>query len=116
MNTKTNKFLYWFPRILSIILLIFISLSSLDVFESRLRWYEYLGALFLHLIPSFILAAFIVLAWKYELIGGIIFIALGVIYILMAKGFPASVYIIIAGIPLIIGILFIINSFMKKRK
>ncbi len=113
---KNNKFLYWFPRILSILLLILISLLSLDVFESRLKWYEYLAALFMHLIPSFILAAVIALSWKYELIGGVVFIALGIIYIIMAKGFPISIYLIMTGIPSLIGILFIIIYFIKKRK
>ena len=113
---KTNKFLYWTPRILALLLLASISMLSLDVFSLQLKWYETLAAFFMHLIPSFILAAVIVLSWKYELIGGVIFIALGIIYILMAKGFPISVYLIMTGIPLIIGILFILNHFVKKKR
>ncbi|HLC63543.1 MAG TPA: hypothetical protein VJJ21_04460 [Candidatus Nanoarchaeia archaeon] len=111
-----NKIIYWTPRILAIILLAFISTLSLDVFSSQLKWYEYFGALLMHLIPSLILAAAIALSWKYELIGGVIFIALGIIYILMAKGFPISVYLIMTGIPLIIGVLFILNHFVKKKR
>ena len=81
----------------------------------KLKWYEYLAALFMHLIPSFILAAVIALAWKYELVGGMLFIALGIIYVLIARGFPISVYLLMTGIPALIGSLFIINHFMKKN-
>ena len=51
-----KKFLVWAPRIAGILFILFISLFALDVFEMRLGVWGTLFALFMHLIPSILLA------------------------------------------------------------
>ena len=77
MMTLTMKFLYWLPRVLCILAILFISLFALDAFEPGLSIWEQIQAFLIHMIPSFVLAAILVVAWNWELIGGSIFLLLG---------------------------------------
>ena len=71
-----NKFLYWAPRILSILLAVFISLFALDVFSEGYPFWEAILALVIHLVPTYLVIIATVIAWKWEIIGGSIFSAI----------------------------------------
>jgi hypothetical protein len=73
----SDRIFYWFPRIFCILAILFISMFALDSFSPELTIWQQLGAFFIHLIPSFILLVFLFIAWKWEFIGGIIFILIG---------------------------------------
>lgn len=79
--------------------------------------------LFMHNIPVIILAAVLLISWKREIIGGIIFTLAGVSYVLMMlmnmlknqfEWYMISWNFIVAGPAFLIGILFIVN-WLKKR-
>ncbi len=77
---KTSaKILQWTPRILCILAILFISLFALDSFSSERTFWQNTGAFLMHLIPSFVLLAILIVAWKWENIGGIILIIVGVV-------------------------------------
>lgn len=124
---KTSlKLLYWTPRILGIVGILFISMFALDAFESGLTIWQQLGAFFIHLIPSFILIVLLIIAWNYELIGGSIFVLVGILLTpmifkgnyAMNQSIPLSLGIIGAiTFPFIaVGVLFILNYFKIKKK
>ena len=118
MGNKINKFIYWTPRVLSIIFILFLAVFSFDVFEMELSFWQTIGALFMHNIPSLILLAVLIISWKYEIVGGITFILAGLLYILMLlmRGwYSLSGLLLIAGPAFLIGILFIIG-WLKKNK
>jgi len=71
--------LHWLPRIICILAILFISMFALDAFAPGLTFWQQIGGLLMHLIPSFILLALLVVAWKWELIGGIIFTIIGLV-------------------------------------
>ncbi len=81
MSPVSKRFLYWVPRILSIAFILFISIFALDVFSENLGFWQTVQALALHLIPSFVLLAALVLAWRWEWIGAMAFAAAGILYI-----------------------------------
>jgi len=123
METKINKFVYWTPRILSIIFLCFLALFSLDVIAPELSFWQIIVGLLMHNIPVFILLIILLISWKYEIVGGIIFILAGTLYIarmltvmLMNQFEWYGLFwtLPIAGPAFLIGILFIIN-WLKKR-
>ncbi len=120
MNNKISKTLYWTPRVLGIIAILFISMFAFDVFESGYSFFETIIALFMHLIPSFILTIILVIAWKYELIGGILFFIPPIAYVIITAirvpwYLALSWSVMIGGPFFITGILFIIQG-LKKRK
>ena len=75
--TKNIAILHWAPRILCILAIAFISLFAFDAFEPGLTIWQQLAAFAMHLLPSFILFMMLVVAWRWELVGGIVFMMLG---------------------------------------
>ncbi|PIT88550.1 MAG: hypothetical protein COU29_02100 [Candidatus Magasanikbacteria bacterium CG10_big_fil_rev_8_21_14_0_10_36_32] len=125
MENKINKFIYWIPRILSILFILFLAMFSLDVFEEGLSAGQIALGLFMHNIPVLFLLAIIIISWKSEVIGGIVFILAGLFYTCMVTkevimSYPHQYSILtwiptIAGPAFLVGILFLIG-WMKKRK
>ncbi|MBK7896347.1 MAG: hypothetical protein WAS33_18025 [Candidatus Promineifilaceae bacterium] len=105
MNETTKRWLYWLPRALSILFAVFISLLALDVFGEGYSFWETLVALFMHLVPTFILVVAILIAWRWERVGAALFLALAVVYLVMTNGRMLTI-----PIPLIIvGLLFLVS-------
>ena len=103
-----KKIIYWLPRILSILFIAFISMFALDVFNEP----QWLLALFMHLIPSYFLIAITIVAWKHEMLGGVLFLIAG-FALLIFTHFEA----LIIGIPaFVIGFLFLITKRLFKAK
>src|SRR4030042_4075717 len=80
MKKKINKFIYWTPRILSIIFILFLAMFSLDIFEGNYGFWGTVVGLFMHNIPSLILLIILLVSWKHEIVGGIAFIMAGLFY------------------------------------
>lgn len=111
-----NKILFWLPRILMIVFILFISLFALDSFDGNETLIRKIGGFLIHLIPTFILTALLIVSWKLEWIGGVAFFGLGVFYIIWAWGrFTIGTYFLISGPLFIISILFFLNWFGAKK-
>lgn len=124
MKNKPNKFVFWTPRVLSIIFVLFLFLMSLDVFEEGLNFWQTALALLMHNIPAIILLIVTIISWKKEIVGGVGFILAGLLYIIsvvsktMSTGFQWYYLAWIAqisGIAFLTGILFLI-SWNRKNK
>jgi len=124
---KTSiKILHWTPRIICILAILFISMFAADSFAPELTFWQQIGGFMMHLIPSFILITLLIVAWKWEYIGGIIFIviALGLSpFVFMLNynmnhsvGMSLGIIMVITFPFLVVGVLFIISHFMKKKK
>ena len=74
-----KKTFYWLPRVLAILTILFFTLFSLDVFAEHASFLDIVMGLLMHNIPTIILVAALVVAWKHEIIGGWAFILLGII-------------------------------------
>lgn len=74
-------------------------------FWRGVQFWETLLALFMHLIPTFILVAVIAIAWRWERVGAALFLALALIYLSMTDGRMLTI-----PIPLIIvSLLFLVS-------
>jgi uncharacterized membrane protein HdeD (DUF308 family) len=101
---------------------LFLALFSLDVFDEGLGFWGTVLGLFMHNIPVFVLIAVLAISWKREIVGGIVFILAGILYIYSAfSRNPDNPWMVlvwsiqISGTAFIIGGFFIAN-WMKKRK
>lgn len=81
MTQSIRRALCWAPHILAIVFTLFISLFALDVFDNTQGFWGTLRALFLHMIPSFVLAAMVILAWKREWIGAFLSAGLAALFL-----------------------------------
>lgn len=103
------------PRAASLLFVAFLSLFALDVFEEYRGW-ALLPPLLIHLVPSFILLAAIGIAWHYDLFGALIFGGFAIWYVWMVgPDRPWSWYAAISGPALVVGALFAISWWVKKR-
>ena len=115
MKKPVKQILFWTPRVAGILFILFISIFALDVFDQGYSFWEILLALFMHLLPSIGLAIAIALAWRWEWIGAAFFCGFAVWYVAMMRGFPLSVYLLLAGIPFVVGILFAAGWIYRKE-
>ncbi len=115
MDKTFKQTLLWTPRVAGILFVLFISLFAFDVFEEGLGFWGTLLALLIHLIPSFLLAIAVVIAWKREWFGAVLFLGWAVWYVTSVRGFPWSVYAIIAGLPALIGLFFLADWIWRKQ-
>ena len=60
--------------------ILFTSLFALDAFEEGKPFGEQILGFLMHLIPQFVLIILLIIAWKYERLGGIIFIVIGTLF------------------------------------
>lgn len=122
----SQKLLHWTPRIICILAILFVSLFAADAFAPGLTIWQQLGDFFMHLIPSIILLAILLVAWKWEFIGGILFTIIGLaltppIFLLNRNRHHFSieecvVVVLMITFPfVVVGILFIVSHFIKKR-
>jgi len=117
MTQLSRRALFWTPRALSIVFIAFLSLFALDVFDEHLGLWRTVLALTMHLIPSFVLIAVLVLAWRWEWIGAALYAAAGLLYVgwvvSMSRPVPAAIRLIwvltIAGPAFVIAGLFLAN-------
>jgi hypothetical protein len=123
---KTSlKIIQWTPRIICILAILFVSMFALDAFDQKFTLWQQLAAFFMHMIPSFILVLFLIVAWRWELIGGLILTA-------VALGFVPFIYIhnfymnhsawmslgivLVINFPFILaGSLFVLSHFLRKK-
>jgi len=108
MNSAMRQLLFWVPRILGVLLGLFVGLFALDVFnEGRGPW-ETALAFAIHLIPAAIVLGAVAVAWRWELAGGALFLALAVAYAVMTGGRqPWLAYALLSGLPALLGVLFL---------
>ena len=121
---KINKFVYWTPRILSILMVGFIALFSFDVFGNGYSFWETVLALLMHNIPTLVLLAVVIIAWKHELVGAIGFVLLGLAYVafILTNAFKGQFewymiawFLQISGPLFFIAILYFVNWKRRKR-
>jgi hypothetical protein len=76
---KSKGAIFWIPRVICIIAIAFISMFALDAFQPGLSIWKQLQDFFMHMIPSFVLLAILIVSWKWELVGGILFTVVGIV-------------------------------------
>ena len=102
MTRPVRKLLLWSPRILGILMALFLGVFALDAVG------EGLPALLLHAAPTLLLLLVVAVSWRWEWVGGSVFIALAVLYSVPAWASGNWwTLIIITGPLLAVGVLFI---------
>ncbi len=124
---KTSvKLLHWTPRILVILAILFVSMFALDSFSSERTFWQNAGAFLMHLVPSFVLLGILIVAWKWEKVGGIILMAVGIIFSVLVfmlnfernHSFWMSLLIVLMiCMPFVVaGVLFIVSDYRKRKE
>jgi len=102
MTASARRLLFWTPRILGIVVALFLAAFALDSFG------EGIPALLVHLLPSVLLLSLVASTWRREWLGGSAFILLAAAYAVFAwRRDHADWALVISGPMLVVGLLFI---------
>jgi hypothetical protein len=109
----TLKILLWFTRILAILSILILIPFTLDAFGGNEPVIRQILSFLKHNIPVFILIIALIIAWKYEIAGGMIFILLFIALGIYWDSFIGNSGSLILIIPyLLVGILFILHRIL----
>ena len=110
------KTLQWLARILAIVAIIFMSMFSFDAFSGDEPFGEKLLGFLIHNIPALVVIVFLVIAWKREIIGGVLFILAFIGLAIFFRSFTGNQTSLIVISPLLItGASFIIHSILDSK-
>ena len=85
MTSRSGKLLQWSPRILGILVCLFLGMFSLDAFGSGKTFAQAIADFAIHLSPALILLAVVVVAWRWEWVGALVFTGVAVGYAYAAR-------------------------------
>jgi len=106
-----KKFLFYLPRVLSIILVGFFALFIAEGFDPEFGWQSGVG----HAVLALAVGLLVWATWKRPKIGGWVFVAMGLWYwwsSIIRAGWYGGWFL--GSIPILIGVLFLVEGFRKK--
>ena len=110
MRETTKPVLYWTPRIVCIAFAAFLGIFALDVFSMPVDVGHKALALLMHLIPTGMVLVALMIVWRREWAGAVLFPLLAVVHLVTTWGrLDWSGYALIDGPLLLLGILFWVN-------
>ena len=116
MTHTASRIVYWTPRILCILFGLFVSIFAFDVFEEHHGVWEIAVALFMHLIPTWVIFLTLWASWRREWIGGLVYTLLVGLDIWWAWGrFTADRYLLI-DVPVLIVAALLWWNWMIRRE
>ena len=115
MATTSDRLLLWTPRVLGILVSLFIGIFALDAFSEGQPWRVALPDAIVHLIPAFVLLGIVVASFRRQWIGAVAFIGLAVAYAAAMPGTRIDWVLTISGPLLAVGLLFLWSWFHRGR-
>ena len=79
-SPRLARIIHWAPRVAAIMIIFFVTLFSLDVFEMGGTPLQLLGAFLMHNIPSIIMIILLLVAWKRPAVGFVAFLIAAVAF------------------------------------
>ena len=115
MSRRPALLLYWSPRVLTIVLAVFLSLFALDAFNGVQGFWPVAKELSIHLIPATVVVLALVAAWRWEWVGAGLFTLLAGLY--MWEVLPRHVdWAVTIALPLLaIAALFLLNWIERAK-
>jgi hypothetical protein len=77
---KINRIFEWVPRVIGILSILFIIAFAADAFLTESVVWEKFDVFLQRIIPALLLIFILIMAWKRELTGGILFVIVGIVF------------------------------------
>lgn len=117
MSGRVERAAWWTPRVVCIAVAGFLALFALDAVSESQGWWASVVGVAVHLVPSFIVVAVLVLAWRRDLLGAGVFLALAMVYLVLAAGrVPAVGQAAIAGPLIAVAALFLTSRMLNPPR
>lgn len=90
---------------------VFVSVFALDAFDGNESLLKQTGHFLAHLIPAAITLAFLLVAWRYRMLGGLLFIVWGLVFTIYYGTHRNVPLFLMFSLPLLLaGLLFMIST------
>ncbi len=106
---RLAKVIYWSPRLAGVLIISFVSLFALDMFEGDSTLGEKLLGFLMHMLPSIAMIIVLVLAWRWEWVGFVTFLAASLFFLRFVIADPLQGlghFLLFSGPLLLIALLF----------
>jgi len=114
MSEISDRLLRWGPRVLGVLVSIFLALFALDAFRPSQSVLEALPDFSIHLIPAVAVMVLVIVSWRREWIGGLAFIGLAIVYALSVGSRHVDWVLLISGPLLTVGALFFWSWYRRR--
>jgi len=116
LTPRLRGWVRWTPRVALLLLVAFLALLSLDVFEEGRSAGEIALGLLLHNLPALALLAAALAAWRWPLVGAVGLAAFAAWWLLVIgnRGFSPSVFLLLAVLPLTLAALFLASALLDS--
>jgi hypothetical protein len=113
---RRAQWLRWMPRILGLLFAVFISLFALDAFGTGDPLRQQVVGFLIHMVPTALVVGTVVVGWRWPLMGGVLCLGLGLLYVAIAWGSASwAAYAVIVGPIWITGVLFFVDGFLSNE-
>jgi len=105
----------WAPRVIALIIIIFVLLFAYNGFVPRYLTGEDFVPIVIGILPAVVLFLALILAWFFKLAGGITYIVLGVAMIVFFHTYSDELSFLTLSSPVVaVGVLFVLSHFYEK--
>jgi hypothetical protein len=103
VNPPLAKIIHWAPRVAAILIIFFVGLFSLDVFEMQASPLELLGGFLMHNIPSIVMLVLLIIAWKRPVVGFVTFLIAAALFIIFfVRGIYPLINLVLFVLPILL--------------
>jgi predicted tellurium resistance membrane protein TerC len=106
-----QRFVYWLPRFVAVLIVAFFALFILEGFSPEFSWVDSL----MHSLLALVALTMTVVAWKWPKVGGWFFVLLGARFLVPSLIGREVSGLVIGGVPVAAGILFLIEGFKNGK-
>jgi hypothetical protein len=114
VKQRSRGLLLWSPRILSILVCLFLSLFALDAFGGGKTTSEALRDFAVHLAPMLALLAIVAVSWRWEWVGGLVFLGVAALYGYAARNHVS--WVLVISLPMfLVGVLYLWSWCLRRH-
>jgi hypothetical protein len=109
MKPRARALLFWMPRVVAILLVLFPTFFALNILNEDIAGGHMLLSVQVPLSPRLFLGAGVLLAWRWEWVGAVVFMGWALWYAMTTAGFVTAGCVSLGGVPFIVGLLFLLG-------
>lgn len=111
-----RQLLTWMPRAIVLAFILLLIVFALDAFEGPGGVLHKMGGFLLHLLPAAVTAGFLLVAWRWRIIGGLLMLVLGMVFTIYFQTDQSWSRFLLVSFPLLLaGVLFILSNWNAAR-
>ena len=108
-----QRAIWWTPRVLGLVLTLFLAMFALDAFGPDTKPLDAALGFIIHLLPAGLMLGVVLVAWRWEWVGGVLFFLLAFGYGVMTRGRVS--WMLVVSVPMIVvGALFLWSAMLSR--